>query len=107
MPMVFDDIYIDIRKLRDYCLNSQHPVGKHKARVFSSQLGIVRGDAGLLKEAISEKIKHAVAELVREMIMENGFALISNWRLKTDRQTFVRYGWSGPEAGLPNLLLAI
>jgi hypothetical protein len=29
-----------VAKLRDYCLNSTHPEGKHKARVFKEKLGI-------------------------------------------------------------------
>ncbi len=31
---------VDIRKLRDYCLNTEHDDGKHKARLFSSILGM-------------------------------------------------------------------
>ena len=31
---------VDIRKLRDYCLNADNPKGKHKARVFARALGI-------------------------------------------------------------------
>ena len=27
---------VDIRKIRNYCLNLDHPSGKHKARVFAS-----------------------------------------------------------------------
>jgi hypothetical protein len=30
---------IAIEKLRNYCLDPEHPRGKHKARVFSSVLG--------------------------------------------------------------------
>lgn len=33
---------VDIRKLRDYCLNPEHDDGKHKARLFSSVLGMTR-----------------------------------------------------------------
>ena len=29
---------VDIAKLRDYCLNSSHPEGRHKARVFFPRL---------------------------------------------------------------------
>ena len=29
---------VDIEKLRDYCLSSEHPRGRHKARVFQSRL---------------------------------------------------------------------
>ena len=30
---------VDVRKLRDYCLSTEHPRGRHKARVFESVLG--------------------------------------------------------------------
>ncbi len=56
---MFEKVSIDIRKLEDYCLNPHHPVGKHKARVFLSQLGIRQVDAEWMKETIMEKIKHA------------------------------------------------
>lgn len=59
---MFTKVFIDIRKLRNYCLNPHHPVGKHKARVFSSQLGIERSDAQWLKEKITETIKDAQIE---------------------------------------------
>lgn len=56
---MFKKVSVDNRKLRDYCLNPHHPVGKHKAKVFSSQLGIERDDGQWLKEEIIEKIKDA------------------------------------------------
>ena len=31
---------VEIGKLRDYSLNQEHEVGKHKARVFKAALGI-------------------------------------------------------------------
>lgn len=31
-----DRAIVDIHKLEDYCLNPQHPRGRHKARVFAS-----------------------------------------------------------------------
>ena len=34
---------VDISKLRDYCLNPNHEVGKHKARVFSAALNLGQG----------------------------------------------------------------
>ena len=34
-----DRAVVDVRKLRDYCLNVDHPRGHHKARVFKSALG--------------------------------------------------------------------
>jgi len=43
---------IDERKLSEYCLNPSHPLGKHKARVFSASLGIGPNEALLLKSLI-------------------------------------------------------
>src|SRR5208283_4812736 len=42
---------VDIRKLREYCLNSQHPRGRNKARVFAA-VGIRDSDAEELREAL-------------------------------------------------------
>jgi len=47
---------IDPDKLRNYCLNLQHPRGKNKARVFASALGIMADDWKILKDAILEAI---------------------------------------------------
>ncbi len=52
---------IDIRKLRDYCLNPNHPVGKHKARVFQEKLGVTANDAEHLRELIVEAISKSEA----------------------------------------------
>ena len=40
MAKHFDIIIVDLAKLRDYCLNEEHPRGRHKARVFRSRLGL-------------------------------------------------------------------
>jgi hypothetical protein len=42
---------VDIRKLQEYCLNSQHPRGRYKARVFAS-VGIRDTDAEELRAAL-------------------------------------------------------
>ena len=39
---------VDIAKLREYCINTNHPFGKFKARVFASALGLAADDAPLL-----------------------------------------------------------
>jgi len=36
---------VDLRKLRDYCLNVDSPRGRHKARVFASVLGLTAANA--------------------------------------------------------------
>ena len=45
---------VDIRKLRDYCLNPDNPRGAAKARVFARALGITAKDAEQLRERLLE-----------------------------------------------------
>ncbi|MGA9625286.1 MAG: DUF6883 domain-containing protein [Bryobacteraceae bacterium] len=42
---------VEIRKLREYCLNPQHPRGRNKARVFAS-VGIREADAEELRTTL-------------------------------------------------------
>ncbi len=39
-------------KLERYSLNFEHPVGRHKARVFASALGITLENIGVLRAAL-------------------------------------------------------
>lgn len=55
-----DRAIIGERKLRDYVLNPDHPVGGHKARVILAATGLGRGDHG------------DVADQVRRGILANG-----------------------------------
>jgi len=41
-----------IAKLRDYCLNADHPRGQHKARVFAAALGLTADHAEQLRDAL-------------------------------------------------------
>ena len=43
---------VDEAKLRDYCLDLQHPRGRHKARVFQSALGMTAAQAPILRSAL-------------------------------------------------------
>jgi len=56
-----ENAVVDIGKLRDYCLNSNHPEGKHKARRFLEKLGLGKDDAGRLQAIILEAILTAEA----------------------------------------------
>jgi len=51
-----DKAVAPLEKLRDYSLDSSHPVGKHKARVFASALGITKTDAPRLREMILQAV---------------------------------------------------
>jgi hypothetical protein len=60
-----ENAVVDIGKLRDYCLNSNHENGKHKARLFSSILGITIDDAEDLRQILLEVVKTYEAQLGR------------------------------------------
>lgn len=47
---------IPIEKLRDYSLGRDHPVGKHKARVFESALGMTSKDASRLRDLVLQAV---------------------------------------------------
>jgi len=89
---MFTKVTIDIRKLRDYSLNPHHPVGKHKARVFSSQLGIGRDDAQLLKEKIIENMKDVEIEWAHEDKFGKRFSADLTMNMK-NRSALVRTIW--------------
>ncbi len=48
--------FVDETKLREYCLNPDHPRGRHKARVFASALGLSAVHAALLHAALVEAV---------------------------------------------------
>ena len=54
---------VDIRKLRDYCLNPDNPRGSAKARVFARALGITDNNAADLRNALLEVAAFEDAEL--------------------------------------------
>ncbi len=43
---------VDLAKLTGYCLNPEHPRGKHKARVFAATLGFTAENADELRTAL-------------------------------------------------------
>ena len=83
---------VDIRKLRDYCLNPQHDKGKHKARLFTSLLGMDSGDAEELRNALLEAVKTKDAQLGKTDAYGQRYTLdfTLNWRGKQAR---IRSAW--------------
>lgn len=55
---------VDLRKLRDYCLNPLHDDGKHKARLFAA-VGITVNDAEALRGVLLQVVKTHEAQLGR------------------------------------------
>lgn len=66
---------IDIRKIEEYCLNSEHPRGRHKARVFREVLGINQADASWFRQALLEAVR--ASEGIKLAADEYG----SRWRV--------------------------
>lgn len=60
-----DQAEIPMEKLIGYCLNPEHPSGKHKARVFTSVLGITVENAEILYDLIKS------AAIAGEVIQQN------------------------------------
>lgn len=56
-----DRAVVDLRKLRDYCLNPVHPRGRHKAKIFVSILGMTAGNAEELRDALLSAVGEAEA----------------------------------------------
>jgi hypothetical protein len=48
---------VELAKFRDYCLNPQHPRGRHKARVFAAALGLTTEDAEEFRQAILSAVR--------------------------------------------------
>lgn len=83
---------VDLEKLESYCLNPEHPRGKHKARVFASALGMSAADAGdlrdLLLAAVAEREAHPgqCDEYGRRYTLD--FEVV-----RAGRRAVVRSGW--------------
>jgi len=70
-------------KLSDYCLNEQHPRGRHKARVFASALGFTLDDAQFLRQAL---LRAAVEGDAREGERdEYGRRYVVDWEMSGPR----------------------
>ena len=83
---------IDIRKLRDYCLDENHPIGKHKARLFASALNLTQENADELRDILLSAVKTTEAELGRQD--EFGQRYTVDFEVENDtKQATIRSGW--------------
>lgn len=94
---------VDIRKLRDYCLDLEHPQGKHKARLFAAILGITALDAEELRLALLKAVKQYKAQPGRSD--EFGQRYTIDFPLQwQDRSATIRSGWIiEHQSGIPRL----
>ena len=83
---------VDIRKLRDYCLNPDNPRGKGKARVFASALGLTAADAQSLREKLLEVARAEEAQLGELDMYGQRYTI--DFELETEvGKAVVRSGW--------------
>ncbi len=83
---------VDLRKLREYCLDPLHPEGKHKARVFASALGMTADDAEALRGFLLKAVHTTDVELGYRDRYGQRFTLDVSieWR---ERHAIIRSGW--------------
>ena len=87
-----DRAFIDPRKLADYSLSSDHPVGGHKAILFERVLGITAVDAPELQELLFHVSSHASAAVGR--LDEFGQRYTIDFTLSTEIGTAtIRSAW--------------
>ncbi|MDA0245907.1 MAG: hypothetical protein OT477_21040 [Chloroflexi bacterium] len=87
-----EDAIVDIRKLRDYCLNPLHEDGKHKARLFYAILGMTAADAYDLQQILLEVVAVTPARLGKQDAYGQRYTVdfLMEWHGK---QALVRSGW--------------
>ena len=87
-----ENAVVDMRKLRDYCLSLEHDDGKHKARLFSSMLGMTADNAEELRRILLEVIKTHAAQLGRQDGFGQRYTLdfTIEWQ---SRSATLRSGW--------------
>lgn len=87
-----ENAIVDIRKLRDYCLNSNHGTGKHKARLFLAAFGMTMAHAEALRDILLEIVKVENAILGKRDAFGQRYTIdfVMRWNGK---EAVVRSGW--------------
>ena len=62
-------VIVPIDKLLDYCLNPEHPDGKHKARVFRSALNLGIEDAETLRTVLLDVVHREISTPTKRNII--------------------------------------
>lgn len=88
-----DRAYVDIEKLRDYCLSESHPRGRHKARVFASLLGISSERAENLRDAILSGVLNADALIGEQDIFGQRYTVDLELTGLSGQPVTVRTAW--------------
>jgi len=83
---------VDIEKLHGYCLNPDHPRGKHKARLFASILGLTSNNAEELRTKLIDIVRTQDAILTGQD--QYGKRYVIDFLMTTEKgQGNVRSSW--------------
>ena len=83
---------VDLRKLRDYCLNPDSARGRHKARVFATVLGITAADATKLRTKLLEIARTGDAQIGELDLYGQRYTIDFEMEMATGKAT-IRSGW--------------
>ncbi|NJM78160.1 MAG: hypothetical protein HC852_23270 [Acaryochloridaceae cyanobacterium RU_4_10] len=87
-----DRAFVDMEKLRGYCLNTNHRRGQHKARVFAAALGLTADNAELLRDALLSAAQ--IYDSKPTEAIEHGQLYVLDFPLDGfTGQAMVRSGW--------------
>ncbi len=86
-----DQAEIAMQKLLGYCLNPNHPSGKHKAKVFASALGITVDNVEILNELIQKAATEG--KVIQENTTEFGRQFKVDWVIPKTQNIKLRTIW--------------
>lgn len=83
---------VDIRKLREYALNPNHSRGRHKARVFSSALGLTQYNVAELRDELLRAARAYDAE--PQDVDEHGQRYVIEFEMmRGSKSATIHSGW--------------
>jgi hypothetical protein len=86
-------VAVDARKLIDYALDPENPIGRHKAMVFERCLGFTRDNYALLQQQVEFHALDAEASLQRTDQHGRHFRVDLEVTGSEGQQEIVRTGW--------------
>jgi hypothetical protein len=88
----YENAVLAVEKLEEYCLNEQHPIGKHKAKLFKIMLGITHKESEWLSIEIKQKLLTCDAVLLETD--EFGIRYRVDMEIVNDnKRAIIRTGW--------------
>ena len=99
-----ENAFIDRHKLQDYALDPNHRVGKHKARLFATLLGMTLDDAEALRDILYQVVITHEAVVGRKD--EFGQRYQIDFKLEWQgKEAMVRSAWNmRPDEDFPRLV---